>query len=574
MPLEAWVARSDLPCRVLPEEMTGRKRNRKRGHFMAQGKRGVWWWVYLALVVVSVQGRAEPLVEAGCGEGAGAVEMRLAVAESGDAMRVAYVMSREIRTLELSWPEPGKPAQARMSHLVVESDGAEVDGEGRILFREPVREVSVVVSPEPPEQRYAAQYPTAFAVDGRGIAVFVPFLLPRTAEGCGAASVVLVGDEGVRAVADGVHIAVEEDREIADQSGFVLLGRNLEPNSAVQLATTLPAWLDEVIRDSDERAHRELVRILGVARKSAAVLVDYFVAGSDAPRNGGDASGERCSMRLWFRGKGWEGRSDELGERVFLLLTHELAHCYQQGKIWLPWAHEGHARFLESLISARPDGDYLPGTFAEERLVGDFNSCMNDLRVRDRHIDAYSCGSVAYWLRWLETGRVTMLKEEDVQNPEERQTLAGRFLLRTATEEDVVDFLRSAGIAVEVEEDVAEGDRAVRNRLVMTLLKHGCPAGTGPTGLWTNKASVKLDGCPEFDQLEVEAVAGRHIIEDAHDSYEAAIASCRADGRVALTGVDGEVRWIRCDPEHDWPSTDATRHRLVSPFATVPMPQR
>ena len=462
-----------------------------------------------------------------------------------------------------------------MSHLMVESDGAEVDGEGRILFREPVREVSVVVSPEPPEQRYAAQYPSAFAVDGRGIAVFVPYLKPILPEACGAVSVVLEGGAGVSALADGDYVEVKEDHEVVDHSGFVLLGRNLEPNSALQLPTTLPSWLDELIRESNERAHRGLVRVLGTARIPAPVLVDYSVAGSAAgPRNGGDAAGKHCSMRLWFRGKGWEERSDDFEERAFRLLAHELAHCYQPGERWLQWAHEGHAQFLDSLLVARPDGDYLPDTRTEERFVRDFDACMNDLRIGDRHIAAYSCGSVAYWLRWLETGRVTMLKEEDVQNPEERQTLAGQFLLRSATPEGVVKFLRQSGIAVEVEEDVAEGDRAVRSRLVMTLLDHGCPARTGPRGLWTNKASIKLDGCPEFDLFEVEAIAGRHIIEDVHGSYEASVASCRADGRVALTGIDGEMRWIRCDPEHDWPSTQTTQYRLISPFAAVPTAHR
>lgn len=540
---------------------------------MASLRWWVRWCVLLMPFMVSVQVRAGTSAEAECGPDSVAVEMRLGIVESGDAVRVAYATSREIRTLELSWPARGKAA--RMSHLAVELPDAEVDAEGRMLFGEPVRAVSVAVSPEPPEQRYGALYPTAFAVDGRGIAVFVPYLLPKTVEGCGAVSVVLAGAEGVRAVVDGLQVEVEQDYELTDQSGFVLLGRNLEANSSVQLPTTLPAWLEELIRESNERAHRELVRILGAARQSVPVLGDYFVEGSpDGPRHGGDAPGERCSMRLWFRGRGWEERSDVLGERVFGLLAHELAHCYQQGEKWLQWAHEGHARFLESLVAARPDGAYLPGTFVEERLVRDFDACMNDLRVRDERIDAYSCGSIAYWLRWLETGRVTMLEEKDVQNPEERETLAGRFLLRTATAEDVVEFLRDSGIAVEVEEDVAERKRTVRSRLVKTLLEHGCPAGTVRIGLWTDDASITLSGCPEFDRFEVQAIAGRHIIEDAHDSYEASVTSCRAEGKVALTGVDGEVRWIRCDPRHDWPSTVATGYRLVSPFAVVPTATR
>ena len=499
--------------------------------------------------------------------------MRLALAESGRAVRVAYSLPQEIAALELRWPDRGKAA--RMSHLAVESDDAEVDGQGSVLFREPVREVSLVVSPEPPEQRYAAQYPTAFVVDGRGIAVFVPYLKPKTPTGCGAVSVVVAGSAGVRAVLDGEYAEVEEDREVVDQGGFVLLGRNLKSNSVVQLATTLPTRLEELIRESNERAHRGLVRVLGAERRPVPVLVDYFPEGApDGPHNGGDAAGAHCSMRLWFRGEGWEERSDDFGERVFGLLAHELAHCYQQGEHWVRWAHEGHARFLESLLMARPDGNYVPDTSAEEQLVRDFDVCMNDLRIGDMRIEAYGCGSVVYWLRWLETGRVTMLEKEDMQRPEERQTLAGRFLLRTTTEEGVVEFLRRSGIAVDMEGGVLEGERTVRSRLAMTLLAHGCHADTGSMGLWTNKASITLDGCPEFNRFEVQAVAGKHIIEAVHRSYEASVASCRAKGRVSLTGVGGEVRWIRCDPEHDWPSTTATRYRLISPFAAVPRAQR
>lgn len=93
-------------------------------------------------------------------------------------------------------------------------------------------------------------------------------------------------------------------------------------------------------------------------------------------------------------------------------------------------------------------------------------------------------------------------------------------------------------------------------------------------GLWTNESTVTLDGCAEFDRLEVNAIAGRHIIEDVHASYEKAVASCRAEGKVSLTGVDGEARWIRCDPEHEWPSTVATRYRLMAPFTAVPKAKR
>lgn len=431
--------------------------------------------VLLLMGSVGIQVQAEAVVEAACDERLRPVEMRLSLAEPDGSIRVAYSMPGEIRTLELSWP--GRGAAARMGHVVVESGEAEIDEEGKMHFRDPVRKVELVVSPEPPTQRYGAQYPTAFVVDGRGTAVYVRYLMPKKNEACEAVSLVVQGGPDIQAVVDGSYHRVEKNRVVDDHSGFVLLGRTLKPNTAVQLPVTLPTWLEELIRESNERAHRGLARVLGVGRKPVPVLVDYSVEGApDGARNGGDAAGEYCSMRLWFRGKEWEEHAG-LEERVFLLLAHELAHCYQQGEMWLAWAHEGHARFLESLLAARPDGEYLSGTRAEERLVRDFDVCMNDLRIGDPRIDAYSCGSVAYWLRWLETGRVTMLEKEDVQNPEERRTLAGGFLLRTVDEQEVVEFLRRSGLTVEVEEDVAEGDRTVRDRLVMTFaaarMQHG-----------------------------------------------------------------------------------------------------
>ena len=99
------------------------------------------------------------------------------------------------------------------------------------------------------------------------------------------------------------------------------------------------------------------------------------------------------------------------------VLVHELVHCYQEPEIWQRWAHEGHARFVEIFLAARPHDKYSLDNQAEGRFGRDFDGCMSDLRVGERTIDAYPCGGVAYWLRWLQTGRVNMLAKADAESP-------------------------------------------------------------------------------------------------------------------------------------------------------------
>ena len=199
-----------------------------------------------------------------------------------------------------------------------------------------------------------------------------------------------------------------------------------------------------------------------------------------------------------------------------------------------------------------------------ERLT---DACMSDLRVGERIIDAYACGSVAYWLRWLQTGRVNMLAKADADHPTEARTMAGRFLKRTATETDVVEFLRSAGIAVHVVEDEREARNSVRSRLIHTLLGQTC--GDVNKGYWTHETFVTLHApsCPGLHGFELQTIAGGDIIEDVHLGYAAAAVSCRDEGRVLAVGPGGEQKWVRCDRSYEWPSTTGSRYRLAAPFA-------
>ena len=104
------------------------------------------------------------------------------------------------------------------------------------------------------------------------------------------------------------------------------------------------------------------------------------------------------------------------------VLVHELAHCYQQPEIWQRWAHESPARFVEVFLAAKPRGKYSPDNKSEGRFGRDFDACMNDLRIGETTIVAYPCGAVAYWLRWLQTGRVNMLAKADAESPAEART--------------------------------------------------------------------------------------------------------------------------------------------------------
>ena len=243
--------------------------------------------------------------------------------------------------------------------------------------------------------------------------------------------------------------------------------------------------------------------LLDTPRKDVPLLVDFSTEGAgDAPRNGGDAVCGHCAMRLWFRGEAWQNQCEDLPMRMNDVLVHELVHCYQEPEIWQRWAHEGHARFVEIFLAARPHDKYSPDNQAEGRFGRGFDGCMSDLRVGERTIDAYPCGGVAYWLRWLQTGRVNTLEKADAESPAGARTMAGRFLDRTATETDVVDLVRAAGITVQVVEGVREAPESVRSRLIWTLLRQTC-GHKSAVGYWTNDASITLDapGCPEPQRL-------------------------------------------------------------------------
>lgn len=506
----------------------------------------------------------KPPDESDCTDVATSVDVLLELSPGNDAIRVTYRASRSLSTLALNLPTH----EALLDRLRVEEPGAEIGRDGSVVLSEPSKTLVLNVPPDPPGYEMPGQYPMSFAVAGRGIGVYVRYLLPEI---CGDTSVSVRGARGVAAVVDGAFRWVGEDYRLEETAAFVLVGRSLDPGARMQFARTTPAWLEATIRDSYQRAQRGLVEVLGVAPVPAPLFVEHQVDGAlpGQPRNGGDKAGRHCGVRLWFHGEDWENERPDLLNRTHDLIVHELAHCYQP-EPWAPWAHEGHARFLEKLLAARPNGRHVPGTAAVEGFMRDFDVCMNELRVGAKRVSAYSCGSVAYWLRWLETGRANMLVEEDTRNPAESGTVAARFLQRTIGEADVIDFVRGVGVEVDVEEGVAESATLVRSRLLWKLLNQGC--GEGVLGFWTNDASVTLDAaaCPEFDRFELDRIAGRHIFDDVHQGYEAAAASCDAEGRVTLTGVDGgDERWIRCDTEQQWPSTVRAAYRLTAPFSRM-----
>ena len=246
-------------------------------------------------------------------------------------------------------------------------------------------------------------------------------------------------------------------------------------------------------------------------------------------------------------------------------------HCYQEPDIWQQWAHEGHARFIELLLAAEGGVKSPAAQRARERLGLHFDACLNALRVGAKDLDAYACGAVAYWLRWLETGHVGMLAESDAERGTWARSVAARFLTRSVSGGEVVDFVRAAGIGVEVVDGVREPPESVRSRLIHTLLRKGCGGVEliGPRGFWTNAGSVTLDAppCPALHGFELETVAGRHVIEEVYAGYAETAASCRNAGRVLAGGVSGEQMWVNCDPSYGWPPATGTRYRLVAPFA-------
>ena len=486
------------------------------------------------------------------------VELRLTILADG-SVGVDYSLNHATRSLRLSLP------RGRSESVRLEPADALIDADGVVVLPNVARSFGMVISPDRPAQRWAREYPLAFNVEGRGTAVYVPYLLPARRD---EVRVFVQGGGGVAAVADGAYLRIENDHQIVDSSGFVLLGRNLYPESVLQFPEDIPAWLDRAIRESYEDAQRDVTDFLGTVRKNVPLLVDFSVEGARAgAQTGGDAPGDRCAIRLWFRGEAWQSHGEDLRARMNDVLVHELVHCYQQPEHWQAWAHEGHARFVESYLGARPGGEYSPGHRVERRFNRDFDGCMNGLRVGKRTIDAYACGSVAYWLRWLETGRVNMLARGDADRPAEARTMAGRFLERTTTEADVADFLRSVGIAVQVEKGQREAPRSIRSRLIHTLLRQHC--GGLRRGYWPRETFLKLHapGCPEFNGFELRTIARRDVIDDVHRGYAAAASSCRREGRVLAIGAGGERKWMNCDRSYAWPSTTGSRYRLAAPFA-------
>ena len=500
-------------------------------------------------------GNAEELsVEGRCSLG----ELRLTLPGDG-SVGVDYALNRETRSLRLSLPS------GRSESFRLEPAEASMDADGVVVLPNASRGFRITVFPDRPDQRWAAEYPLAFNVEGRGTAVYLPYLLPQD---CGEVRVLVRGGRGIAAVADGAYLPTENDYQIVDPDGFVLFGHNLFAMSVIQFPKAMPAWLEQAIRESYESGQERVTGFLETQRKDIPLLVDFSAKGAGAnPQVGGDAPGGDCVIRLWFRGEAWEDQRVDLRSRMNDVLVHELVHCYQRPQNWERWAHEGHARFVEYFLGARPDGEYAPGNRTEEDFNRDFNGCMNDLRVGERRIDAYACGAVGYWLRWLQTGRVNMLSEADADQPSEARTMAGRFLKRTATEADVVAFLRSADVALQVVVDQREAPNSVRSRLIHTLIRQGC-GELGSQGYWTHETFLTLDapGCPELNGFELQTIAGGDVIEDIHLGYSATALSCRDEGRVLAIGPGGEQKWVNCDRSYEWPSTAGFRYRLAAPL--------
>ena len=264
---------------------------------------------------------------------------------------------------------------------------------GMVALPYATRGFRILLFPDRPEQTWDREYPIAFKLEGRGTAIYLPYLLP---EGCVEARVLVQGGRGMAAVADGLYLQVENDYQIVDPRGFVLLGRDLNPESTIQFSEVVPEWLEEAIRESYTDGQDEVTEFLVTRRKDVPLFVDFSTEGAgDAPRNGGDASRGHCAIRLWFRGEAWQHQREDLRMRMNDILVHELVHCYQEPELWQTWAHEGHARFAEYFLGARPGGEYSPDSQAEARFGRDFDGCMKDLQVGKSTIDAYPCGAVA-----------------------------------------------------------------------------------------------------------------------------------------------------------------------------------
>ena len=505
------------------------------------------------LCACAVAATAHPR-ESGCADRH--TQIRLTLQADG-SIGADYALNQATKSLPLGLPG------GRSEGFRLEPPQASMDADGAVVLPKPAQRFRILLSAEPPERRWARAYPLAFHVAGRGTGVFLPYLLP---EACGDTTVLLQGGPNVAALIDGEYRPLERDYEVADVTGFLLLGANLLPDSTLQLPTTLPAWLAAAIGDSYLVAQDRLPGLLQKRRHDVPVFVDFSPQGAGStPGYGGDVAGDHCAMRLWFRGAALQHPNEDLRTGMHDTLVHELVHCYQEPDTWQRWAHEGHARFIELLLAAEGGGKSPAIHRARDRLDRYFDRCMNALRVGETNFDAYACGAVAYWLRWLETGQVNMVAEPDAESDAWTRSTPARFLTRRVTESDVVDFLRAAGIAVEVVDGVPEPPESVRGRLILTLLRKGC---SGSVGFWPEEGFVTLHAprCPALQGFELETIAGRHIIEDVYASYAETASSCRDAGRVLAAGVNGEQVWVQCDRSYAWPSMTGTRYRLVAPF--------
>ncbi len=483
-------------------------------------------------------------------------EVALSLPQHG-LVSVEYLLDRAVDSFKLPLPD------RHFEDVIVEAGKITPNNQGVMHLPTPSNQIRIALRPEPPERRRAGVYPLAFAVEGRGVGVYLPYLLPKA---CRELAVRLKAGAGVAAVVDGAYRRMESEYQISHVGGFILLGNNLTPNSVVQTPTSLPAWLGRAIRESYRKGQTEIIDVMGGHRMQVPLLVDFSaVGGGKQSKVGGDAPGN--TIRLWFRGNVWAQESKALRERMNDVLLHELIHCHQVPETWQQWAHEGHARFIELLVAARRDGEPSSHRRAEQRLSHDFDGCMNDLRIGESVISPYACGAVAYWLRWLKYGLVNMLTREGTRKLVKEQSVSGRFLQRTASEGEVAQFVRSQGIAIEVRKEARESPESVRWRMIMALLRQQCGA-ISALGFWTNEGSLTLDApnCSLLHGFELKAIAGYDIIREVQQGYAALADSCAKQGRVPAAGINDEPKWIECERSFQWPTTLRTQYRLIGPL--------
>ncbi len=124
------------------------------------------------------------------------VDVWLELAPANDMVRVTYRASQPLSKLALGLPRH----ESLLRRLRVEEPEAEIGSDGSVVLSEPSQTLVVDVPPDPPGYKMDRQYPIAFAVAGRGTAVFLPYLLPQV---CGDVPVSVRGGPGVAAFVDG-----------------------------------------------------------------------------------------------------------------------------------------------------------------------------------------------------------------------------------------------------------------------------------------------------------------------------------------------------------------------------------